>query len=356
MGKQRLLVALWTSTSRNPAGPSDDIDNRVSALEKAVKDAAIKFKDLIKQEPEYANSIQMFIAPEYFFGKARLNQTDGRMFEQNQKKSIVARICKLSLDNKNMLIIPGTVAWRRAVSDASTALKSQPRNRLTRAQDRVQENARFGRDVLVPGNGNDQAVADYFSKQDKERLDKLAADGKKVYLARNTAYIFYNGKILKYHKRGDFEEVTNDQDKPTVFIPGIETGQFSIGNVRFGIEICLDHDIGCLANSDFGGNPPHVHIITSNSVENNWTNAVAPLLLHASTDRNQSGAFCAPLHANSAQFDKVAANSSSKIRFLKAWVEVAGLDENQLVPPLIQSADISAKLGVMSTGSLASVP
>jgi hypothetical protein len=60
-------------------------------------------------------------------------------------------------------------------------------------------------------------------------IAKLKTD-KGVYITQNTAYIAYGGKILKYHKYGNFNEVEGDEnDRSVVFAPGSASGRFNIG-------------------------------------------------------------------------------------------------------------------------------
>jgi predicted amidohydrolase len=95
---------------------------------------------------------------------------------------------------------------------------------------------------------------------------KKNAVGSEAYMARNTAYLFYEGQELcRYHKNGDFHEVTHGMD--TVFIPGGKPGSFPIQKAKFGFEICFDNNLKVLKTTVPSADRPHVHIIMSAYVE-----------------------------------------------------------------------------------------
>ncbi len=124
--------------------------------------------------------------------------------------------------------------------------------------------------------------------------DKMALLTTGSYIMRNTAYALLNGKVrFKYNKQGDFHEAIGDGG--TVFLPGAKTGIAVIAGIRFGFEICLDHNVSYLkppvADPTDGRD---LHIVTSAAVENNDNHMfVHPggYFLHASTNHGWTAVY-----------------------------------------------------------------
>jgi hypothetical protein len=86
---------------------------------------------------------------------------------------------------------------------------------------------------------------------------------------KNTAYVLLNGTIrFKYNKANDFHEALSENGS-LIFCPGTKSGYTSIDGIDIGLEICLDHAVGQLTNNTSlpGSGAPHLHIITSASVQ-----------------------------------------------------------------------------------------
>jgi hypothetical protein len=127
-----------------------------------------------------------------------------------------------------------------------------------------------------------------------EKVNAITS-GTATHLMKNTAFVLYGGNVVfKYNKRSDFHESIGDGK--TVFMPGTGLGKTNaIMGVTFGLEICLDHDIGMLHTGVGGGSLPNIHIVLSDSVENNSAHMKAlNYYLHASTNANETGVWAAP--------------------------------------------------------------
>lgn len=101
-------------------------------------------------------------------------------------------------------------------------------------------------------------------------------------IAQNVAYIFKDNVVLKYHKAGNYKEVEGEADN-IVFAPGVISGVFKIGDVRYGIEICRDHYMQVLQSS---GSTVHIQVIVSSYIPNiNQGMAMSNggVLVHSST-------------------------------------------------------------------------
>jgi hypothetical protein len=99
-------------------------------------------------------------------------------------------------------------------------------------------------------------------------LKNLQTAQEKCFIARNTAYGFYGGKeVARYHKRGEYMEVFPSESDGgyVIYEPGGGPegagDRFVVEDVKFGIEVCIDHQLGFLSTS--AGDVPDVHVIMS---------------------------------------------------------------------------------------------
>src|SRR5262249_33492283 len=115
--------------------------------------------------------------------------------------------------------------------------------------------------------------------QPKGSIESLKED---ILIGQNTAYVCKGTSILKYHKIGNSAEV-NGYGKNIVFAPGNIAGQFLVGDVRYGLEICMDHWLGILKES--GAPEVDVQLITSSTTSNrplHYNIKYGGVVLHAS--------------------------------------------------------------------------
>src|SRR5262249_26573506 len=97
--------------------------------------------------------------------------------------------------------------------------------------------------------------------RDDTKLSQLINDQHgDTHIAQNTAYIACNGKVLKYHKIGAYREVCGEKGHSVVFAPGNHCGAFKVGNMRFALEICRDHELGVYTTLS-SKEAVHIHII-----------------------------------------------------------------------------------------------
>jgi len=109
----------------------------------------------------------------------------------------------------------------------------------------------------------------------------------------NTAYGFLNGKIvLAYRKQGNFNEEAGYDD--TFFLSGGQSGFRDIEGIRFGFEVCLDHNVGLLKRQLRPGQDVDVQIVLSDAVQPVPGNIVVQhggFFVHASTAAPVAGCF-----------------------------------------------------------------
>jgi predicted amidohydrolase len=346
---RRMIAGLWSRKNYDKAGSSKD------ARIKALKDCVQKLALQVKQEKIEDSEIQgILVAPEYFFTKPDPGTWDGAQFltraiSQAEKEQAVAEFESVSKAFPTLLLVPGTIAWKKPLvrsasetrkKDKVTGQRTGPlktTSRLDKALASLQyEQTTTGEkmggarkaapDLLAALEQwvdyyyvyttddelyklvmavlhDDKELQDVFnwSGLDKSHYTEIPALADKMallktgsFIMRNTAYALLKGRVrFKYNKQGDFHEAIGDTG--TVFIPGAKTGIATIAGIRFGFEICLDHNIGYLkppvADPKEGRD---IHIVTSAAVENNDNHMFmhpGGYFLHASTNHGWTAVY-----------------------------------------------------------------
>jgi predicted amidohydrolase len=299
-----IIVGLWSRKTVS-AHAMQNAQIKMQQLQAAVQRLAQEAARRNIPAKQQVKSI--FVAPEYYFAKresaeALVYDIDpsiaaARSLEEKQKDLLLKHLQRISKQHKGMLIIPGTIAWKKKLSKSI-------RRKAKRVLDVI--GARYGDDLRGGGvESPDMArrmslvshgvaprlvriptVPDIAAKQ--ASLD----DSDYKFMMRNTAFVLLDGKVMvKYHKIGDFHEAINDDE--TVFIPGVKAVSIKIGPLFFGFEICLDHGISILQRALAPTDTiPDIHIISSASVAPDTNHMHVKLngyCLHASDNDAYSG-------------------------------------------------------------------
>jgi predicted amidohydrolase len=288
-----MIVALWCVDTQNMQNAS--LDARSTALEQAVGAA---YKEATTELGKMGQSLSekpygLFVAPEYFMAQpVMIGASHGlgtqRHIEESEKEIRLARFKQLSNAHKGLIIVPGTVAWRKPLerTGGSVYHLKDPHFMALKTESRYDKSIR--------------AVTQYAQRMDLQPTDALAGplggvtpapttqqklnalqapsgpivDLRPPFMARNTAYVLYSGRVIfKYNKKGDYHEVLDGGS--TVHIPGVLDGRFQLkpeGNkperpIDFGIEICLDHVFDTAARDIPHLGKVDVHIISSAYVQ-----------------------------------------------------------------------------------------
>lgn len=308
MAHHDLVVCIWSIDTQ--AVQSMTLQARIDAFKNAVGAAYGRVKELrdTRQKPW-----GIFVAPEYLFahpargGHHELGEK--RHLLEPEKINLLAMIQHVSVSCPGLIIVPGTVAWQKPLlRPADKRIHTKGHNagqeklisRNVKAMFAVtsyatQHNA--GRmDVSLSGDlyiDQDISVAAIKGHQkiDVLRRHLRSAGQEDLQMARNTAYVFYDGALLlKYNKHADFHEVLNSAN--VVYIPGAHPGVFYVRTegqeiIKFGIEVCLDHAVGVLETTVLGGGRVDVHIVVSAWVDpNRYSRTVKPggCMIHASSN------------------------------------------------------------------------
>jgi len=149
------------------------------------------------------NWVGFFAVPEYFFLK-RYEQvgTDVvvELYDMNELNKLVGRMITLSDQFNHVVILPGTISWRRPLAAKVTT-------------------TRKGKTVDIKYEG--------FS----------------------TAPAFYAGKQLAAYDKKMNDAVIDTYAAETRFTPGKESPLFDVGRMKCGLEICGDFNEGNLAKT-----------------------------------------------------------------------------------------------------------
>jgi hypothetical protein len=280
----KMLVALWSRETHDVRFGPDNTAARFGALSLAVQTAAARMNRIASLR---GSAIQcVFVAPEYLFTELYGNVPGNahfltRAMSDAGKQFVLGRLQLLSRTHPSILMVPGTVAWKKPFARVGAEqFKKNPRTGLRTAVPKAE-----GRDVkahrslirqgaIVGDPGGPHAV--WRGDQTPTIAEKRADITANVFthMMRNTAYVLHKGRVhFKYNKQGDFHEAIGDAT--TVFVPGDQVGTCVIEGVRFGFEICLDHNMSVLQRRarHRAVDPVQVHIITSAAVDNVSDNA-----------------------------------------------------------------------------------
>jgi len=282
MTKKRLIVCIWSVNTQT--SQADLLDTRRVKLEKALRAAYA----CINQVSDGISPKGLFIAPEYLFAKPASagghSYGTPRHLEEGEKESLLQHLLALSRQMPGLLIIAGTVAWRKPFERSGGKLmhskgpnigQNKTVTRYTKAHTAI---SRYATEFMG-GRTNRPLSGDFDSTSALSSADKTMQIISADYdasgvdsLAKNTAYVLLDGtQRFKYNKRNDFHEVLGGEPGVrTVYVPGMFDGRFDIQTddvpprtIQFGLEICLDHAAGTLQRSVQQSGQVDVHLITS---------------------------------------------------------------------------------------------
>ncbi len=311
MAIKRMLVALWLR--QTSCDDPNEKGTRMSELQEALEEAERCRQVYVSSHQfpavEWGDPQLIFVAPEYLFSQpvggekrtlpnSRLVplRTGGtqRHLSEDEANAIFRELQGLSRKYHHLLIVPGTIAWRKELG----RYRNFDRSRYTPWPHEVLEQAyhKLHPEMVDAGTGQftGNVATDTVSDLAKPLAGHTRVDWKdKVQavqraeqdlipdfgLCLNTAPVLHDGKtVLIYHKHGDFYELEPSYDVNQrvheIAFPGRKDGTFQLDGVDYGIEICFDHSIAALESAQLEkphGTPlPQVHIITSASVALDW--------------------------------------------------------------------------------------
>lgn len=256
----------------------------------------------------------LFTAPEYLFAYSDKQH----LITESNKQGLVRSLAVLSKDVPLMILMPGSIAWKKPLirGDTSSRIEKFEARMHLNAEAQMHQAPDYVFRTINSETDLTRRLKQFDEREDilehRKRQIQLATDmslqrmrknalasPERCYLARNTAYAFHDGKeVGRYHKRADFHEVFPDEsdEKFVLFMPGgggnNHRDRFTVGPIRFGLEICADHEVGYLSSAK--GPQPHVHVVLSAKVRFNPTHAAAAqngYVVHACSDDGLSAVY-----------------------------------------------------------------
>jgi hypothetical protein len=362
--RTEIHVALWSVDTKIQKNGNESnvlrglsMTDRVNLLGRVVEKAYEKVaRGFIQSLPEKIGDAPprwalMFVAPEYLFARSDREH----LITEAEKRDVVLRLQALSREWPEMIMVPGTIAWKKPAErpvderfkkDPKTGKRTGPEKTLSRFGKFSDRMTRAGMERLALAEHSiDQQYKGYSEnarlamepyrqesvKQERRLavkgaqdaistlIEKLDTAPERCFLARNTLYAFYNGaEVGRYHKRADYYEVFADESDGgyVIFEPGApgdgHPNHFTANDIRFGVEICKDHAAGYLSQLS-GGTRPDVQVLVS---------AATPLV----TEHVFVNPGCFVVHASSdAECTGVWTNTGSGVEQVKTTVEATGI-------------------------------
>lgn len=224
----------------------------------------------------------IIVAPEYFLSKQldpNNNNNVNLSIERDDMLKVRNELIKLSRKYKGIVFAPGTIAYTKKI-DLST---EKGINRYRKVLSRINEekNPAIWNPVTKQFL---QATASDISDYKKYWMEKVQQGSAHVY--SNSLFLYYNGQLWKHRKSTGYYEngvfdVNNRKRGIDGSILSIDrksyNGVVNIDNRIFGLEICLEHNIGVLKKdypdmafdfqiivSDYVGyNPSHINLCSN---------------------------------------------------------------------------------------------
>jgi hypothetical protein len=282
----KIFVALWSRDTANK--PFDNLGTRLWYLEKALEYADGKYKAAAAGGGFSGTIKAIFVAPEYLFDNPRDKDADPtlahtpRAIAEESKGAIKSMIKDDSRKYPSMLIVPGTIIYR--VDPTAYPLRGAEQRAKAVTSMKELQTAVSRKNEKVKSMAKDSSVPTLATK-----IGLLDGSGKVDYLVKNKMYGFLNGEtVFSYGKRADCIEATGDV--PGVFIPGRTTGIKELHGIKFGFEVCYDHEMGVL-KATANGATVDIHVVASAPVTNATANMIVRaggFFMHACSDATNS--------------------------------------------------------------------
>jgi hypothetical protein len=300
----QVFVGLYKFNTQ--ARQSSSLATRIDALTTAFE-SFMGYVNRHQQQVKFDQALRaVFLAPEYMFSRAiaRLERKAGgafgkagredhrlgdrRQMQQEETDKLQLTMERLSARYRNVLLIPGTAAWRKKLPRIGTperelellAYQKQlleaapigtPPEEVCRGSVPAREPERWP--VFPPSHPGRTMVPELAARKVHTPADKVGELSTAEYVARNTAFCCFNGQCLfTYNKIGDYYEVFHEsRDGPdTVHIPAVEAGRFRIPGtlVDVGISVCFDQSLLVFTGAKFiplqyTKDPVDIHVLLS---------------------------------------------------------------------------------------------
>ncbi|WP_146093724.1 hypothetical protein [Xanthomonas arboricola] len=251
----KFLVGIWSRNNIQHMTKGNIF--RISQLREACRTLQEKVNEenyeKIDSSPRFDSILTL---PEYYFTRARDHESAARAMPEDEKDLLILELKKISLDYPRMLLIPGTIAFRKPfIRPLSKMLKRggglKNLSRNEKLVERLQTdflNTTFaqehrGNKNAINLGASDQLYWLYYALQwiggDLAKLNHF-------HIYQNKAYVLLNGQpIFTYEKRVGFFELEGVTTENQFYAPDSRRNNcIYIGGKKFCFEICFDHHKG----------------------------------------------------------------------------------------------------------------
>lgn len=285
----KLIVAIWSVNTKNHAATPDA---RFASLTVAIQSAwttmmtladgetvsylgaqphAITSQSVSVHTARNKSVNYLFIAPEYLFTANK--DIPSHFMTETQFELIRAQLVFLSLCFPNLMIIPGSAGWfktrmRSAVKIFRKSLAQPQRERGPEAsRDMNKYLERYQRSIDTPldyrGVVPDRHLSSYTNQYkdlkygqtyDLEQASpKSGQHAAGLKIAKNTCLVLKSATIIhRYDKIFEAQDSTDtdmskaDRQEPFLFMPGEASPIFESAGIKYGVELCVDHNFAAL--------------------------------------------------------------------------------------------------------------
>lgn len=302
--------------------------NRLPLLDAAVR-ALVAYRDQLAGAAATGNDVKtktlwanptgrlsmIFAAPEYMFmapcASGLSNTSDERFLDETANTQILTALQGISERyGAQLLFVPGSIAYKKPFLKANdcsediAARYAKVQQRLdlgaaqiesvyTKAGYTVDRNFARAQPLSSPMSGQAARTTD-----DKLSMLRKGANNRfrDTFLGLNKMYMYHRGKVIAtYRKKCDFHEVLPGYTQRTIFVPGYKSGRATVAGIPLGLEICLDHGTGVLADTGSAtGDLPFIHMLASAFVSiepGNVRVRNGGYVIHASSEESVNGAW-----------------------------------------------------------------
>jgi hypothetical protein len=283
-----VLVALW---SRETHEPRKMLAHTIFPLSLAIKRARERAESLVKQR---GNLQSVFVAPEFLFTAPEYSPGSTGM-SLGMRNWVLEKLKKLSQDNPNMLLVPGTIVFkeritqrsaRRAILNLEHAFEPKPLMEARKLPIKPYLTYESTDKTIKTSQDLYRSQIDELTRYEQNQVSRMPSSGASDFLIKNRTYVFFSGeKKFSYGKKCNMGDFNNDSDKG-IFVPGRHEGVTTIDGLKVGFEVCLDHSLGTLKNHLLKPDLD-LHVIASAEVNNNPSEicvAEGGYLIHASAN------------------------------------------------------------------------
>ena len=267
---RNLHVTIWQVNTR--ATQYLDLHTRLAYLYKTV-DQAYAY---LRNTPASKHRVRgVFVAPEYYFAAhsagGHHELSENRYLTADEVNDINASLACLSQIYPGLLLIPGTVLWKKPVGE-NTSIE----NKSTVVNPEIHHiYSSYDPATLKLLS---QTLGELFDAETQEALQRCDAIKSTETIDCHSVQAYLNGKHVYQSDRCD------DLDNTINTAPILNSSPvFEVDGLRFGIEIFLDHAYNALKT------PVDVHIILSNCVRRQQ--GKGKYVIYVSSRAEESGAW-----------------------------------------------------------------